>query len=158
MDIRYLVDPSKEYFQLSPFFIFSEDIEFQNHKFKCLYIFLESLKIEDIEKRQEFLEYYLDISKIKELFKLKNGKLNYSKQFNKKDVEEITFNNVKLKPMSPEFCMMFRNLFLVICAKNLSFKYSYLSLKCKDIEFSELDELTSLKYLDSKSYSTLLKM
>ncbi len=157
LDIRYLGNSSKEYLQLSPFFIFNEVIEFQNYKFRCVYIFLESLKIEDEDKRQDFLNNYLDIEKIKELFKLKNNKINYSKSFVKKDVNEIYFNNVQIKPMSSEFVMMIKNLFIVISATNISFKYSLMSIKNLQVSMLELDEVSSLKYLTSNDYVNILK-
>ncbi len=156
-DIRYINDVSAEFIQLSPFFIFGEVIEFQNCKFRCVYIFLEALKIDDEDKRQKFLEHYLDIENIKELFKIKKGKLNYNKMFNKEEIGEINFNRVSIKPKSLEFTNLLKNLILIVGANNLSFKYALFSVKNLTFTFNELDEFTTLKYLTAKDYATILK-
>lgn len=157
VNINYLKDHSIEFSQLSPFFIFSDVFEFQGYKFKNVYTFLEALKISDLDKRKEFLDYYLDTKNLHKLFILKNDKLSYTTKFNKQSIDSINFNNSEISVNSLELKTLLQNLFISIASKNAAFKYSILSTKSKDISIDELDTHTLLGYVSSDYLVSLLK-
>jgi len=157
--INYIQNQSVENIQISPFFIFQDLIEFQNYKFRSIYVFLEALKISDEKKRQDLLKTYQEVEAIKELYRIQDDskQLNYSKAFNKKSISKIIFNNEELEVESLEFEIFLNNVFKIVAANSLAFKYSLLNSK-KDInEFPELDQYTSLGYLNSDRYWKILR-
>lgn len=157
MELNYLENHSSEYIQLSPFFIFDSDIEFQNYSFKSVYVFLESLKISDEKKRVDMLKYFSNISNIRKLYSLTNGKLSYTKHFNRMKAESISFNNTDIPIPSIEFNTFIQNLFLSIATSNGAYKYALMSIKSQDLCVPELDGKTSLEILSASEYCRLIK-
>ena len=157
LNINYLQNHSEDFVQLSPFFIFDDVFEFQGYKFRNVYIFFEALKISELDKRQEFLDFYLNKENIQKLFVIKNNKLSYTTKFNKKQIDSLIFNNTEILVPSLEMKNIFHNLYSVIALKNSAFKYALLTTKSLDISFPELDENTSLLYISSSLLVSILK-
>ena len=91
------------------------------------------------------------------MYKIKsNEKLKYTSKFNKKEIDSIFFNNQKIDIKSIELKIMLKNLIISICAYDIGFKYALLSKRYSNLEFSELDSYTNLKYLTSEEYFQIL--
>ena len=153
LDIKYISSQSKELIQLSPFFIFSDPIEFQGYSFRCLYLFMESLKIEQEKKRKSFLEHFSSVENIRAFYSSKE----YDLKFNKSKVESILINNTKVDLTSPQFKNMMLNLIRTISGQNIAYKYSLLSSKKLNLEFSELNSIAKNFLITSKEFSSLIK-
>ena len=153
VDISYIKTQSPEFLQLSPFCIFSDPIEFQGYSFKSLYILLEAFKIDQETKRKSVLEHFSSIENIKSFY----SSFEYDSKFNKSKVESILINNTKVVLTSPQFKNMMLNLIRTISGQNIAYKYSLLSSKKLNLEFSELDSIPKNFIITSKDFSSLIK-
>lgn len=147
----------KENESLSPMYIFGTTIEFNGYKFISPYIFFQALKIPEEENRQEFLNYYLEIKNLKELYTLKKSKFSYTKKFNKEPITQIVINGESVDATSTQIDIYLKNMYTILAAVSPLFKYSYSVSKRNNMEFDDF-QFSNIDYITGDRLNKILKM